>query len=127
MTLIELSVIVVVSLTLLGMVFIGVRSWKRGADRVSCVMNIYQTQMAVRSLANMSGLAPGTDTASLRNPIDVKAQLVGTGGYLPVEPKCPGSGTYQFGGNKIPRRGELYLSCSLAEAGQHVPNDYQTW
>ena len=127
MTLIEITVILVVLLTFLGMTFIGVRAWKQGSDRTACIMNICKTQKAVRSLANFNGLAPGTNTAALSNPIDVKAQLVGEDGYLASVPECPGNGTYQFAGDLIPRPGALYLSCSLASTGQHVPADHQAW
>ncbi len=82
MTLIELTVILVVLLVFLGLTFIGVRAWKKGADRTACIMNIYQTQMAVRSFANMNGLSPGTDVGELPNPIDVKAQLLGENGFI---------------------------------------------
>ena len=127
MTLIELTVILVVLLVFLGLTFIGVRAWKKGADRTACIMNIYQTQMAVRSFANMNGLSPGTDVGELPNPIDVKAQLLGENGFIQSEPECTGNGAYQFGGNLIPRTGTLYLSCSLASAGQHVPGNYDAW
>ena len=127
MTLIELTVTLATLLLFLGMMFIGVRAWKKGADRTACILNIYQTQMAVRSFANMYGLAAGTDTSNLANPIDVKARLVGEDGYIEQEPECPGGGTYRFGGNKIPRPGALYLSCSLAATGQHAPGDDQSW
>ena len=127
MTLIEITVILVVLLLFLGTAFIGVRAWKRGSDRVACIMNIYKTQKAVRCFANMNGLAPGTDTEHLRNPIDVKAQLLGEGGFIERKLECPGRGTYQFSGNVIPRPGALYLSCSLASTGQHVPSNYQSW
>ncbi len=127
MTLLEVTVIVVVLLTFLGMTFIGVRAWKRGSDRMSCVMNIYRTQMAVRSVADMNGLAPGTDAGALSNPIDVQALLMGENGFIDSVPECPGSGTYHFGGNVIPRKGVLYVSCSMAAAGNHVPIDYAKW
>ncbi len=127
MTLIEVTVLLVLLLVLLGMTFIGVRAWKKGADRTACIMNIYQTQKAVRSFANMNGLSPGTDAGALQNPIDVKSQLLGENGYIQSEPECPGSGTYQFGGNMIPRTGKLYLSCSLASTGEHVPGSYDSW
>lgn len=127
MTLIEVTVLLVVLLIFLGMAFIGVRAWKKGADRTACIMNISQTQKAVRSLANMNGLAPGTNTAALSHPIDIREQLVGENGYLASEPRCPGSGTYEFAGNVIPRVGELYLTCSLAETGEHQPEEHHTW
>jgi hypothetical protein len=84
-------------------------------------MNIYETQRAIRSFANMNGLAPGMDTSDLPTPIDVKAALLGEEGYLAREPECPGGGEYQFGGNRIPLPGELYMSCTLASADEHVP------
>ena len=114
-------------LVFLGMTFVGVRAWKKSSDRAGCVMNIYQTQQAVRSLANINGLAPGTNTAALSYPIDIRAQLVGENGYLASEPQCPGDGIYAYAGNVIPPEGQLYLSCSLAESGEHQPSNYHTW
>lgn len=127
MTLIELTVVLMVMLTFLGMMFIGVRAWKRGSDRAACIMNIYQTQLAVRSFANMNGLVAGMDASILAHPVDVKEVMVGEDGYLGSEPRCPALGTYTFAGNIIPETGDLYLSCSLAAADNHFPVRSQSW
>jgi hypothetical protein len=127
MTLIELSVIILVLLTFISLSFVGVRAWKRGSDRAGCIMNIRQVQQAVRGYANTNNLAEGTDTDLLTPAINLQAQLIGTGKYLEQQPLCPGNGLYHLGGNLIPPRGMLYMTCTLAGTDGHVPDDHGSW
>ncbi len=123
MTLIELTVIVLVLLSLLSILFLGARAWKDGADRAGCVIRIRQVQMGVRSFANAQGLLPNTDTS----PRNLKAEVIGPDRYVELEPFCPGGGTYSFNGNTVPAVGTLFMSCSLAASKRHVPFDYTQW
>ena len=48
MTLLELTVVILVLLSLISILFIGARAWKKGADRAGCILNIRNVQQAVR-------------------------------------------------------------------------------
>ena len=123
MTLIELTVVILVLLALIAVLFIGARAWKAGSDRAGCIMNIRKAQMSVRSLSNLSGFTEGQDVS----PFDVENALIGPGAYIEAEPSCPGSGVYTLGGNLIPARGVLYMTCSLAAGDRHEPEEFAAW
>ena len=67
-TLIELTVVILVLLTLIGVLFIGAQIYKRGADRAACILNIRNVHQAVRAEQNLTGAAEGTDV-DLENDI----------------------------------------------------------
>jgi prepilin-type N-terminal cleavage/methylation domain-containing protein len=123
MTLLELTVVILVLLSLISILFIGARAWKKGSDRAGCILNIRSVQQGVRSYANMSGLNPG-DTVTAW-----KAKVVGTGLFVEKEPVCPGAGTYTFAADTaIPAIGTLAATCSLAaDPGLHAPATYTDW
>ncbi len=125
MTLIEITLVIAILLTLISVLFIGISTYKKGADRAQCITNIEVMQKVVRSYANLNQLE--IDEAL------VIGTLVGAGRMLPREPKCPDTGSYTFQ-TKVPSQGpgtlatELYLSCSLATAVEkHVPRIYAGW
>lgn len=126
-TLLELTIVIMVVLMFLGMTFVGVTGWKRGADRAGCVLNIRHMQMAVRGYSNSNGLLPGENTTALSPPVSLAGELVGSGGFLPQSPVCPGNGSYTLGGDTIPQIGTLYMRCSLEGTQGHVPDDHGTW
>ena len=74
-TLLELTVVILVLLSLIGVLFIGARAWKRGSDKATCVMNIRNVQQAVRSHQNLSGLYDGA-------PLDVSVDVIGPGNFI---------------------------------------------
>jgi type II secretory pathway pseudopilin PulG len=119
MTLLELTVVILVLLSLISILFIGARAWKRGSDRAGCIMNIRNVQQAVRSHANMNGLNPGDTIAS--------TDIIGTGKFVEKNPTCPGLGTYGGLGTTVPAVGTLYMTCSLAASETHVPSSYTDW
>lgn len=123
MTLIELTVVILVLLSLIALLFIGARAWKRGSDRAGCIMNIRKMQVSIRSLANLSGFNAGQDVS----PFDVEEALIGTDRYVEATPFCPGAGTYTLGGSVIPNFGTLYMTCSLAADERHEPEDFAAW
>ena len=127
LTLIELTVVIVVVMAFLSMIFIGVRSWKRGSDRANCVLNIRHLQMAVRGYANSRQLNPGEDTALLSPPVNLTNTMIGPGKFVEGQPICPGNGLYTMGGNVIPLMGSLYMTCSLETVEGHIPDEYATW
>lgn len=119
LTLIELTVVILVLLALVAVLFIGGRSWKQGADRSGCIMNLRNIQQALRSHQNLSGKATG---ATINIPVD----LVGADNFLQTTPQCPGAGTYSFA-SVIPDLGTLAAQCSLATTRGHVPASYSGW
>lgn len=119
MTLLELTVVILVLLSLISILFIGARAWKKGSDRAGCIMNIRNAQQAVRSYANMynTDSIPGSE-------------LVGTGKFLESMPVCPAGGTYtaiNSGTVTAPAVGTLAMECSFAATDGHVPDDIQGW
>jgi len=53
MTLLELTVVILVLLSLITILFVGARAWKKGSDRSANIMNIRNCQQAMRGYANM--------------------------------------------------------------------------
>ena len=127
MTLLELTVVILVLLSLMSILFIGARAWKKGSDRAGCVMNIRNLQQAMRGHQNMTGAIPGG--AGMK-----KDSIVGTdGSYIQTEPHCPGETTaaydYLPDGN-YPALGTLYATCGNSDTviqAEHVPNDKSGW
>ncbi len=124
MTLLELTVVILVLLSLISILFVGAQAWKRGSDRTLCIMNIQNVQKGVRGFSNLYGHSPGESVAGLQS------RIVGLGKFVEKTPTCPSSGTYTygeiFGTDTIPPVGEVYLKCSLAASG-HEPTDTSDW
>ena len=59
MTLLELTVVILVLLSLITILFIGARAWKKGADRSTNLINLRNTQQAMRGHQNTHQLAVG--------------------------------------------------------------------
>ena len=53
MTLLELTVVILVLLSLISILFVGARAWKKGSDRSANIMNLRNTQQAMRGHENM--------------------------------------------------------------------------
>lgn len=125
LTLLEVTVVILVLLSLIAILFVGVQGWKRGSDRALCIINIRNVQTGVRGLANVSGVDPGQNFPNLQG------QLFGTGNFLETSPACPALGNYTYGVdsgvNTVPLVGELYLSCDLAGPEGHIPIDFNDW
>jgi len=120
MTLLELTVVILVLLSLISILFIGARAWKKGSDRAGCIMNIRNVQQAVRSHANMQGLNIA-DTF-------VETDVIGTGKFVEKTPTCPDAlGSYTFGGGTVPDVGILYMTCSLSATDGHEPSAHTDW
>lgn len=125
MTLLELTVVILVLLSLISILFIGARAWKRGSDRALCIMQIQAVQKGVRSYSNLYGFSDGGNAPDLKN------KVIGLGSFVEAIPICPGNGTYSFGAtygvNTIPPIGELYLQCTLATTSEHEPTNHSDW
>lgn len=124
MTLLELTVVILVLLSLISILFIGAQAWKKGSDRTICLIQIQNVQKGVRSFSNLYGYSPGQNVTGLQ------MRVIGLGKFVEATPTCPGAGNYTFGSafgpDTIPPVGELYLNCSLSASG-HIPTEYADW
>ena len=118
MTLLELTVVILVLLSLISILFIGARAWKKGSDRAGCILNIRNVQQAVRGHANMREMAIG-------DALVAATSIYGTSGYLKT-PACPALGAYTTAA-VVPAVGTLYLTCALSATETHVPASYSDW
>ena len=59
MTLIEITVVILVLLTLIAVLFIGANIYKKGADRAACILNIRNIHQAVRADQNLENRNSG--------------------------------------------------------------------
>ena len=102
MTLLELTVVILVLLSLISILFVGARAWKKGSDRSANIMNVRNVQQAVRGHQNMNGLLAAAALPS--------TTIFGDSGYL-KEPKPPiaGVATYTFE-TTVPAVGDLYIT-----------------
>lgn len=105
MTLLELTVVILVLLSLISILFIGARAWKKGSDRAANILNIRNVQQAVRAHANVRALEITAPLAS--------TEIVGSGRYLNsvTAPNTDISYTY---GDAVPAIGTLYLIAAYA-------------
>lgn len=124
MTLLELTVVILVLLSLISILFVGARAWKKGSDRSANIMNIRNVQQAVRAHQNMNGLLEG---AALP-----KATIFGSGptdGYL-KEPKPPTAdiaATYSYT-EDVPAIGTLYINNAVGNTDYAPAADtYVDW
>ncbi|MEO7099674.1 MAG: prepilin-type N-terminal cleavage/methylation domain-containing protein [Luteolibacter sp.] len=104
MTLLELTVVILVLLSLISILFVGARAWKKGSDRSANILNVRNVQQAVRGHQNTRGLST-SDTVTL-------TEIFGTLGYL-KEPKPPvvavGIDTTYSYETKYPEVGTLFI------------------
>ena len=113
MTLLELTVVILVLLSLISILFIGARAWKRGSDRAANILNIRNVQQAVRAHANVRNLLEGATLAS--------TEIIGSGKYLnSVSPPITDI-TYSYLGT-VPAIGTLY--CVATYGGDATAADY---
>ncbi|BCU75840.1 prepilin-type N-terminal cleavage/methylation domain-containing protein [Luteolibacter sp. LG18] len=128
MTLLELTVVILVLLSLISILFIGARAWKKGSDRAGCILNVRNCQQAIRSYSNLNQINPGSTIPGGASRVDV---LVGPGKFMENMPKCPGGGTY--GGQElttIPNQGTLLMACNVGEPNpgyNHFPEHTNDW
>ncbi len=122
MTLLELTVVILVLLSLISILFIGARAWKKGSDRSASILTIRNSQQAVRSYANMNNKNTG-DTL-------VSGEIFGLGKFVSTDPTTiphPGGAglAYAFTDEtKIPDLGSLYVIVTGAATGDATPATY---
>ena len=125
MTLLELTVVILVLLSLISILFIGARAWKKGSDRAANILNIRNVQQAVRAHANVRSLAEGATLAA--------TDIVGTGKYL--NSVTPPNSDITYTGNfaaTVPVMGTLYLAPTYTDAAataDYAPSagSYSEW
>ena len=124
MTLLELTVVILVLLSLISILFIGARAWKKGSDRAASILTIRNVQQAVRSFSNMNGHNPG-DIAVITTGLG--GSIFGPGKFIENLPtganNHPAGGTFEFTINNeanIPDVGDLYMETT----GGTDPEDY---
>ncbi len=142
-TLIELSVVILVLLSLVGVLFVGSQVWKRGTDRSAAIVTIRNTQMAVRSHLRLAGIDEALEFENLPQEIFGSDKYVVNGfdqsgspnpnGSLPEHPAVGQSfGFVAENGNIVPRLGELYI-CTGGTTGLNnytynpFPSSYEGW
>ena len=126
MTLLELTVVILVLLSLISILFIGARAWKRGSDRAGCILNIRNMQQAVRSYGNMNGINPGTAVATITLTAGETNPIIGPGKFMENRPNCPGGGTYTLAAS-VPAVGTVAMTCGLATTLDHAPTNTEDW
>jgi prepilin-type N-terminal cleavage/methylation domain-containing protein len=119
MTLLELTVVILVLLSLISILFIGARAWKKGSDRSANILNLRNTQQSMRGHQNMRELAVGGDFTA--------TQLAD---YMKM-PTGVATVTYSTLG-KVTATGTLWLVASAdglagAEYGHTAATDYSEW
>lgn len=69
MTLLELTVVILVVLSLISTLFIGAQAWKRGSDKAMCLVQIQNVQKGVRSFSNLYAYSPGQNVTGFQSRI----------------------------------------------------------
>lgn len=113
MTLIEISLVIALLLGLISVVFLGLGSYRKGADQARCKMQLAAVQKAVRSHANFRNMNVG-------DPVVAGTDIFVVGSTMEVAPVCPAQGTYAWAG-AVPAIGTPYGDCDLVDgATTHV-------
>ena len=107
LTLIEVSLVIALLLGLISIVFLGIGSYRKGADKAKCKMQLSQIQKAIRAHSNFNNLAVGATFG--------EADAFGTGKPIgTVAPVCPSGGTITWSAT-IPAVGTPYGNCSYTD------------
>lgn len=125
MSLLELTIVISAMLSLLSILFVGARAWKKGSDRAGCILNIRNVLQAVRGYANVKNLGEGADLLS-SEIYDNSTETSASNTVYMKTPICPTAGSYTPK-VKVPILGTLYITCSNSSTIQHEPTDYATW
>ncbi len=130
MTLLELTVVILVLLSLISILFVGARAWKKGSDRAASILTIRNVQQAVRSYSNMNGHNPGD--AEIIPGATSTSSIFGPGKFMENDPTdVPTFGTHPAGATTtyvigaptiIPLVGTLYMTTGGTDAVDYTPD-----
>ncbi|MBC8128061.1 MAG: type II secretion system protein [Gloeobacteraceae cyanobacterium ES-bin-144] len=135
MTLLELTIVIMVLLSLASILMVGARAWKNGSDRTGCILNMRNMQMAARSYQNLYGYNYGGRPYAENGTQDIVQHMFDKG-YIEKNlydgangvSKCPSGGGYVCAVRDVfPQPGALYMTCSLATSADHMPKTYASW
>lgn len=136
MTLLELTVVVLVLLSLVSILAIGARTWKLGSDRCASILQIRNVQQAVRAYANVNNINPGHAPAMPAGK-SLKGEIFGEGKFIANDPtssdrKHPGGSEYSYAipaPTIVPALGELYMNVTGPNAAEYLPEQdaVQDW
>jgi type II secretory pathway pseudopilin PulG len=135
LSLLELTVVIAAILTILSILFVGTRAWKRASERTTCILTLRNVQMATRSYQNLYGYNYGGRPYAEQGTQDIAEHLhhkgyIEDGIYEQLRGgnKCAAGGTYNCPQPDIfPQEGSLYMECSLSETAKHVPSAHHAW
>lgn len=128
MTLIELTVVILVLLSLISVLFIGARAWMRGSDRANAALLIRNAQQGVRSHANIMGvesIALEQDWSTVGDGTNLADSVFGPGAFVETAtagtpPTHPDAGnSFVAAGSSfehIPAIGDLYMTSNTNAA-----------
>ena len=126
MTLLELTVVILVLLSLISILFVGARAWKKGSDRAANVMIVRNVQQAVRSYQNMNNVTEGSAVGTTSS-----GPIFGAGFFMENVPTHPVGGlSYSFTGS-VPAIGTLFTTSTgtptNGSLSDYAPTGYQDW
>jgi hypothetical protein len=112
MTLIEISLVIALLLGLIAVVFLGIGSYRAGADKAKCKMQLASVQKAVRAGSNFQALEIGDALAD--------TSVFGAGLMMASAPTCPSGGVITWAAT-VPAIGTPYGNCAYVLGGtSHV-------
>ena len=127
-TLIELTVVIVVILSLIAVLFIGAQAYRNGASRSACVVLLRSTHQAVRSHQNLNGGFAGGDVVgggTIEDAIVNTMPDENSNEFLTAVPVCPRDGeTYEgLDSMMYPAAGVVDVGCvnfGMVGADDHI-------
>jgi type II secretory pathway pseudopilin PulG len=134
MTLLEITVTISILLSMIAILMVATRTWKRGGDRSGCILNLRNFQMSMRCYQNLYGYTYGSQPNAENGTQNIADHLYEKG-YISDRlhaqanglKTCPAGGTYTASSpTTFPSMGTLFLKCSLAEQENHKPNPAKT-
>jgi prepilin-type N-terminal cleavage/methylation domain-containing protein len=87
MTLLEMSIVILVLLALISILFVSSTAWKKGSDRSVNIMNIRNTQQAMRGHQNLQGVKE-TDVLAQAPTATFTAMTLTSYMKLPIPPSA---------------------------------------
>lgn len=143
MTLLEITVVILVMLSLISALFMGANAWKKGSDRSFAILLIRNAQQGVRSHLNVEGVGDEPSFPDLAVHVFGQNKYVPNGYESNGAPKPDGElpdhprkglifGFAQGDSDIIPPFGELYMCTGgLSSLGDYTynpkPSDYSNW